>query len=89
MSAVSKVTPLKGAPDEYLTGLAQRVRMWRLREGKSYFSMPSSLWDEDVTAAHKYPLREVSRQKVANGLAVRFEEHFLVRDPLFELQARS
>lgn len=36
--------------------------MWRLREGKSYFSMPSSLWDEVVAAARQYPLRLVSRE---------------------------
>src|SRR5688572_1724221 len=61
MSAVSKVTPINCAPDNYLESLAQRVQMWRLREGKSYFSMPSHLWDDVVAAARKYPLREVAR----------------------------
>jgi hypothetical protein len=36
--------------------------MWRLREGKSYFSMPTALWDEAVAAARKYPLRLVARE---------------------------
>jgi len=39
--------------EEYLQSLAQRLRMWRLREGKSYFSMPTALWDEAVGVARK------------------------------------
>jgi hypothetical protein len=61
-AAVATVTPISGVPDEYLKGLAQRVRMWRFREGKSIFSMPTSLWDEVVAATRKYPLRLVSRE---------------------------
>lgn len=64
--SVSTVTPIAGVADEYLQGLGQRVRMWRLREGKSYFSMPSSLWDEVVAAARQYPLRLVSRETGVN-----------------------
>lgn len=63
MSAVSnKVEPITAAADDYLKGLGERVRMWRLREGKSCFSMPPALWDEVVAACRKYPLRMVSRE---------------------------
>src|SRR5437868_1912737 len=52
---------------EYLESLAQRVRAWRLREGKSYFSMPTSLWDEAVAAARQHGLRQVARDLGLNG----------------------
>ena len=47
--------------NEYLESLAQRVRAWRFREGKSYFSMPTPLWEEAITAARKHGLRQVAR----------------------------
>jgi hypothetical protein len=47
---------------DYLEGLAARLKMWRLREGKSYFSMPSALWDEAVAVARKIGLTRAARQ---------------------------
>lgn len=46
---------------EYLESLGQRIRAWRFREGKSYFSMPTPLWDEAVAAARKYGLRSAAK----------------------------
>jgi hypothetical protein len=46
---------------EYLERLSQRFRAWRLREGKSYFSMPTPLWDEAIAAARDVGLRKASR----------------------------
>jgi hypothetical protein len=53
MSAVT-AEQRKQMREEALFALAQRIQEWKLREGKSYFSMPAPLWNEAVRAAHEH-----------------------------------
>lgn len=59
--SVASIARTERLQSEYLDSLSQRVRAWRFREGKSYFSMPTPLWDEAVAAARKYGLRSTSK----------------------------
>jgi hypothetical protein len=59
--SVTSVVRTERLETEYLDSLSQRIRAWRFREGKSYFSMPTPLWDEAVAAARKYGLRSASK----------------------------
>jgi hypothetical protein len=59
-SAVAKApTP---AEVERLSSLGERFRMWQKRQGKSYFKMPSYLWDDAFDLVPIFGGRRVARE---------------------------
>jgi hypothetical protein len=59
-SAVAKA-PTR-AEIERLESLGERFRMWQKRQGKSYFKMPSYLWDESFDLVPIFGGRRVARE---------------------------
>jgi hypothetical protein len=47
---------------EQLSSLGERFRMWQRREGRSYFKMPSHLWDEGFDLVSLFGATRVARE---------------------------